>query len=261
MYRTIFFLTLSVCLHGQSPFPFTLTGEVENAPNHFTVELVNASHQTSFGRSYGSTNGHFTIASVEPGHYEVHVLDESGRILRIEYTDLSPSAGPLMIRLPVEKAPERPVSGVISAKELTKERRAASRLLDAAMNLRHKADIRGAMEKCMAAIERDPTYALAHLELANRYMDLKQPWDARNELLKAVALEPKFGPAYTNLAIVDLKLGNVAGAEQAAVGALALNRDDPRANYLKKVTLWLQHKGPKPDQTESAAFSQQQESN
>ena len=241
----VFFPLLAAALAAQTTVPCSLTGEIENAPNQFMVELVNRFGHGPPTRAFGHS-GRFNVAPLDSGSYELRILDRDGGLLKTEYIEVGPSMPPAIIRLPEVKPPARPVSGVVHLAELTKERRASVDLLIAAARLRKKSDVEGAILKTRQAIERDPAFAAPHLEMANRYIGLNSPGDARRELLRAIELDPKYVDAYTNLAIVDLTLGDPIGAEQAALHAAALSPGSERATYLLALSLWFQNRGPRP---------------
>jgi hypothetical protein len=240
MHRTgLAFLIFVSVLAAQGGAPVTMSGDVANVPEPLIIEAVNNSTHMPVARVFVERDGHFALGPLEPGSYELRVRTEaSGHVLRSEFLEVHGGAPPVSIHLPrVER--QRPISGVVSYRQLTKERSAALKLLAEA---RRDHDV----EKVRRAIGKDPAFAAAHHELAIHFLALNRPWDARNALLKTIELEPSFYPAFVNLAVANLVGGNAIGAGQAALRALELQPGDGQARYLLEVALWLQGRGPKP---------------
>ena len=247
MLRILFTAALCVSfLAAQSAMPSRVTGEILNAPNDLVVELISTGNHLSTARAFVQPDGRFSLGPVTSGNYELRVSTYKGELLHTEYVEAQTSGNSIQIRLHEEKKTERPVSGLVSLKELTKERRAAMKLMMAATVFREKSQAEKAVQKYEEAIERDPTFALPHHDLAVQFLGMKRPSDARNHLLKAIELDPKLEMAYTNLSIADLALGDPLGAEVSANTALSLNAKDTKASYLKSVSLYLQGRGLRP---------------
>lgn len=250
---SMFGMLAASIMMGQGLMPAVLTGEIQNAPDDYVVELLSGnSHQVKL-RTYGRADGRFSLGPTEPGNYELRVSTDRGEMLYSEQIQLQPGQPMTQIRLREQAAPARPVSGVVSARELTQERRKALRLVMDATGLRQRSKIDAAIRKYEQAIRTDPTYAVPHHDLAVQYINMKRPWDARRHLLRAIELDPNLRTAYVNLSVADLALGDPLGAELSAQHALSLNRDDPKASYLKSVSLYMQRRGPKPAPYESFA--------
>lgn len=253
MHRLSFLLSLCAIVCAQPKQMVSFSGEVESAPPHFTVELVDLQNHMASARAYGRADGNFRFDSVDSGHYELRVVSDHGQVLRSEFIDVMPSTTHLTVRLTSLPAPDRPVSGVVSVQELSKTRQQSIRFLQSAARFRGRGDLNRALEKDRQAVNCDPNFAGARLELANRYLELSRPWDARNELLEAIRLDPKLVVAYVNLAAADLLRGDAAGAEQAAGGALARDPENKRARYLSALAKWVQGRGPRPAQDAAIA--------
>jgi len=251
MQNLLLFCAASVCLLSAQGIGINLQGEVENAPPRFVIDVLHADSHIPAGRAFGGHDGRFTIGPLEPGRYEVRVNTDHGDTLRTEYVDVHQTMTPLSIRLRLSDPGARPVSGLVSVKELSKERRSAIKLMKDALVRRRRSDAAGALERYEQAAQMDPSFALAHHELAVHYMGSQRPSDARREFLIAIELDPKLQTAYTNLSIADLTLGDPIAAEQAAERALEMNGDDPKARYVHDLSRWLQRKGCRPKSYEN----------
>jgi len=234
-------------LSAQFGPPLIIQGEVENQDaDTLVVEAISTSGHRSISQALTRRDGRFSLGPLEPGSYEIRVKTEMDQLPRSDWVEVHSAMPPLSIRLPAANRPQRPVSGLVSFRDLTKERRTAARLLIEARDLPRRSKLEDAFRKIEKSVRQDPSFAAAHHELAIQLLILKRPWDARNELLLTINLDPKFQAAYTNLAVADLEMGNSIGAEQAAARSLEIKPGDPRAQYLRDLSRWLQQRGPKP---------------
>jgi predicted Zn-dependent protease len=75
--------------------------------------------------------------------------------------------------------------------------------------------ISGAEEHFKKALRLDPSYALAHYQFGRLLVQRKDYSEARDELERAVALQPDLDEAYFQLAHADIRLGEKGEAEKA----------------------------------------------
>lgn len=84
--------------------------------------------------------------------------------------------------------------------------------------------------KLKTVVAHKPDSALAHVVLAEAYLQKKQLDQAIPELNKAVALQPKYAPAHADLGLAYLQNGQNPQAIQEYHTGLLLNPDDARAH-------------------------------
>lgn len=216
-----------------------LSGFVRPAVEGLEVEVSAIGGRGNTGHSYTSSDGRFDFGYLEPGQYQIKVMTPSGSLLRVELVNLSSGTPPVEVHIPQAKI-QRPVSGLVSVKALTKDRGMAMKLIQQATALNAKGQVAASIERLQRAAERDPQFALTHHELAARYCQEKRLFEARNELLKAIEIDPRMIVAYTNLGLVDIGLGNVEGALAVAERAVELDRANVKARAIVQFALrWL----------------------
>ena len=98
----------------------------------------------------------------------------------------------------------------------------AYELYDQATDLRDAGDKPGAITKLEAALEVDPSMAIAHGMLAKLYADLAEIDKAILHAKKVVELEPEDTFSYTALSVIYQRCGKIPEAEHAK--ALAFNK-------------------------------------
>jgi Flp pilus assembly protein TadD len=76
-----------------------------------------------------------------------------------------------------------------------------------------------AIQNLTKAINRDPDYVQALATLGSAYLTDKQYDEARKALNKALELAPAFGPAWNNMCLLELELGNIEKAREYAAKA------------------------------------------
>lgn len=113
-----------------------------------------------------------------------------------------------------QKPSATPKHGVANAEAQT-----LNRLLDAAQQAIDRQDYASAAQNYKDYLAKKPDDATVHYDLGYAYTALHEPADAKSEYAKAIALNPKLGPAYQNLGITllpDDPAGAVASLQKAA---------------------------------------------
>jgi tetratricopeptide (TPR) repeat protein len=108
---------------------------------------------------------------------------------------------------------------------------ALNHLLDAAQQAIDRQDYAGAAQNYQDYLAKKPDDATVHYDLGYLYTALHKPLDAKSEYEKAIALNPKLGPAYQNLGITLLPT-DLAGAVAALQKAAELLPADARTKWL-----------------------------
>ncbi len=125
-----------------------------------------------------------------------------------------------------QKPSATPKHGVANA-----EAQALNHLLDAAQQAIDKQDYASAAQNYKDYLAKNPDDATVHYDLGYAYTALHKPADAKSEYEKAIALNPKLGPAYQNLGITLLP-DDPAGAVAALQKASELLPADARTKWL-----------------------------
>jgi type IV pilus assembly protein PilF len=92
---------------------------------------------------------------------------------------------------------------------------------DIAVAQLNEGNMRGALRELLAAVELDPTLAVAHNALGLVYHSMGRLDDALTHYEKAVTLNPKFSEAHNNLGVLLIDLGRydeAIGGFQTALG-------------------------------------------
>jgi tetratricopeptide (TPR) repeat protein len=130
--------------------------------------------------------------------------------------------------------------------------RELNHLLDAAQQAVDRQDYASAAQNYQNYLAEKPDDATVHYDLGYAYTALHKPVDARSEYEKAIALNPKLGPAYQNLGITLLPT-DPAGAVAALQKAAELLPADARTRWLLGTALEDSGKlAPAIDQFEAA---------
>ncbi len=129
---------------------------------------------------------------------------------------------------------------------------ALNRLLDAAQQAIDKQDYAAAAQNYQDYLAKRPGDATVHYDLGYAYTALHKPADAKSEYEKAIALNPKLGPAYQNLGITLLPT-DPAGAAAALQKAVEFLPADARTEWLLGTALQASGKlAPAIEEFESA---------
>lgn len=104
-------------------------------------------------------------------------------------------------------------------------------LLNAAQQAIDRQDYAGAAQNYQDYLAKKPDDATVHYDLGYAYTALHKPADAKSEYEKAIALNPKLGPAYQNLGITLLAT-DPAGAAAALQKAAELLPADARTKWM-----------------------------
>lgn len=185
--------------------------------------------------------GSFRLFGAAPGAYELQVLDRTGNELVSQYVQVNSPNTTVSVSLP-ERKREAESNGVISVARLRhKPKAAASKAFLRAQNYSDKHQFDKAAFELQKAIAADPDYIEAYSNLGVQYMRLARYQEAVQQFRKAIELDPGTGIYYSNMALVMAKIGPISEAQSMAFRGVELDSANPRARF---VLGWVLAKQP-----------------
>ena len=131
---------------------------------------------------------------------------------------------------------DKPIAGLVSLTELQHQpSKKAVRLLLDAQRYSSAHETRKAIAKLEQAIQVDPSFREAHLNLGVQYARSARVQDAMTEFQRAVDIGPPDVKAYSNLAWCYARLGQFHDAEVFARRALALDPSNAPAQTIFRI--------------------------
>lgn len=241
-------LFTSCLLAQQTPRRSSVRGEVRGylpADAQVEISACTGGGAAGYPASAIHPSGSFELRDVEPGCYRVSVVaGTSGHRLYESIHDLSGTNGSLELRLR-ESENERPAASGISLAALRpKPSKKAARLLEDAGRLSRQGDYQGAAVKLRQAIEREPAFAEAHINLGAQLMRLGQPEAALAEFEQGRLLGIASAPLLTNIAAAHLELRRLPESEAALRDAFRADADYPQAHFILAQVLLRQKQSP-----------------
>ncbi len=220
----------------------TLKGQIEaRVTQGLTVQLYDLTRRTTLTSSTVYMDGRFEIHDAAPGPYLVTVLDQTGEEVYNGNVNVGVLALPLVIRID-ERERTRPPSSTISIYQL--QHVPSRKALDAAgraEKLSQAGSFVKAAESLEKAVALSPDYADAHTNLGAQYLRLGRYADSITETERAEALDGPTPLRLCNLGFAELQLHRSAESMEAARKAVQLKSDEPCANYLMGLLLFLKH--------------------
>lgn len=195
------------------------------------VELHGSSEAIHSLRAPVESSGRFQFDAVEPGQYELRLVDPYGAVIARDIVLIAEFAPPLIVRLPrPEAAPRR--NGVVSVRQLRgRTSRTAVKEFSRAAKASHKSDGAGAIRHLQRAIALAPEFLEAHNNLGVQYLAAGRTSDAVEQFRTALGLNPQSAITQANLALALYTRGELKGAEAAAHEATSLQPDLLPAQY------------------------------
>ena len=241
-------LFASCLLAQQSPRRSSVRGEVRGSvPPDAQVEIQACTGGSAGGFPASAINpsGAFELRDVEAGCYRVSVVaGTSGNRLYESIHDLNGTHGSLELRLRESKV-ERPVASGISLAALRpKPSKKAAHLLEDAGRLSREGHYQEAAGKLRQAIEREPAFAEAHINLGAQLMRLGQPEVALAEFEQGRLLGIASAPLLTNIAAAQLELRRLPESEAALREAFRADEAYPQAHFILAQVLLRQKQSP-----------------
>jgi tetratricopeptide (TPR) repeat protein len=118
---------------------------------------------------------------------------------------------------------------------------ALSNLLTAAQAAMERKDFQAAAQNYQDYLAKKPDDALVHFNLGYAWMSMQKLTDAKSEYEKAIALDPKMGPAYLNLGLTLVDT-DPAAAVTPLQKAVELAPNQPGPKFLLGVALEKTHR-------------------
>jgi tetratricopeptide (TPR) repeat protein len=227
----VFLLTLGAAAQGfrAGVIEGQLSATQGSLPDRLSIEVVAEGRVVD--RTDAARDGSFTFRNLDAGQYEIRVVDVRANVIRTDFVAIGPQTGRLEFRLPGLRE-ERPASGTISLRALTKPTPAAARkALIRSQAAFARGDIQQAFEHLLTAKGKCLECPEVHNNLGALYMKTGAFENAAFAFSTAVELDPSSSPAQTNLALALITLGQYAQAEAPARKGLELDAGSTAARY------------------------------
>jgi len=195
------------------------------------VELIGSGNQVA--ETYTNDHGQAQFFNVALGNYQVSVSGSGIQTTISEMFEVDARKGTqtIFVRVkPAETGDAKTVKGesaTVAANDL-KVPRKVSQAFDKATKLIAKQQWQPAIDQLNKALALYPSYAQAYNNLAVVYARLGDTAKEREAFHKATAANDHFAPAFVNLARLELKEHNFAGAEADLTKASAADPTDVR---------------------------------
>jgi len=241
----LFLLSASV-LRAQFPVGGALVrGEVQAGrewTNRLRVDVYDSSSHLRVGQAMVSPRGTFEVDSVPNGFYEVRLVDQNSDALLTQYVNINQSTPILAFDL-IGPTKAEPPSGTVDLSQLGHrlDRHAEQAFQKAAKAIAHD-NHEDAIRYLQKAIQADPDYTAAHLELAAQYSATGAADRALEEFRAVTRLEPRNTFGHLNLAILLNRLNQLPEAETEARVASRLDPASAKASFLAGTILLRERK-------------------
>jgi len=220
-----------------------MSGKIEGVsgdPGALYVELRDAMGHTVVERSPVASDGSFGIDAPN-GFYDVRVVTGiHDEVIAEDYVQINGMNGPLVLRLPQRETP-RPVSGVVSVKDLQAQvpKKAWQAFLKA-QQYSEAAKTGPAIVQLQRAIALDPGWRDAHTNLGAQLLRAGRAEESLVEFREALRIGPPSAKLYTNLGTALATMHRMEEAESTVRTALNLDGSDAKTQYLLGDILALQ---------------------
>jgi tetratricopeptide (TPR) repeat protein len=216
--------------------------QARGAIGNLMVEIDSIGGGLNGFRTEVGHQGSFRFMGVKPGHYTLKVVDLYGNVIQREFIDVHRSSGPVIIRLEQpEKEPSK--GGVISVQRLQhKVPKAARKEHERADKAMKENDVEKSIAHLKKAVEIDPQFVEAYINLGARHLKLNQPEKALAAFESAVKIDENLSVGYSNAAAALIVLQRFEEAETAAQKALDSDPTNLRGRYMLGLALLHQNK-------------------
>ena len=239
------FITVVLC--AQPSAGVLVTGEIQSRNpdqvRNLYVELYEMQGHRMIERTIVAPDGGFRFYGVDAGSYSIRVLAAPGAEPIVEqYCQIAPASSPLVLRLP-DQAASRPPAGMVSLREL--RHKIPKQALRAAVDAQHFSEAQDAphaIAKLEQAIQIDPDFRDAHINLGAQYARARRYTEAMEQFQRALEIGPPDAILYSNLSWAYSAFKQFPLAEEFARKALALDPENPKARYLLDRALMQQGK-------------------
>jgi tetratricopeptide (TPR) repeat protein len=222
-----------------SSFPISglITGPSANEMGQLRAELVDLQSRAVRAESIVSANGIFSFGQVPSGAYELRITSLLGGLLHSREIHTSAHQQVQVTLASVTRPAVAPVSLRRLQHQVPKE---ARKKMEAAEKLFRDGKKYEAYEKVQAAVAIDPEYFEALSNLGALELFANEPAKASVHLAKALEIEPAASLVAANLSAAHLLLDHFAEAEAAARQSIRSNPNFGRSRYLLAVSLLKQ---------------------
>jgi tetratricopeptide (TPR) repeat protein len=245
-------IAFALSANAQYPLPFgdrgsepaTVRGVIQNTAigSHLVVELDSAIGSHGGFRSDVAQQGSFTFMSVPQGQYILKVMDFYGTVIHREFVEVNQMVGGITVRLPEMKR-ETGRGGTVSVQRLMhKIPKEARKEFERAEKAAGKGDNAQSIAHLKKAVQIDPEYFEAYVNLGVRYLREENADEALRSFEQALKIDESNSIAYSNTASALLLLDRFGDAEKAARRSLEIDPGNPRARYMLGLALIQQQK-------------------
>jgi tetratricopeptide (TPR) repeat protein len=217
-----------------------LEGEVTPAGqgSGLTVELYDPSNNLLIERAFITHSGRFDFMNLSAGDFGIRLTDQTGNVITQEYIRVGDAGNFVTLRLPVQTVAAKAPPGTVSLSQLShKVPKEARKQFEKSLKAKKKGRVDESIACLEKALEIDPDYMEAHVNLAAALLRKGQTSEAMLHLERAIELDPASGPAFLNLAIAYLEQGRPEDAERAARQAYKLDPTNPKPRYILALAL------------------------
>jgi Tfp pilus assembly protein PilF len=208
----------------------------------YSIQLVGLGDSKLRGSVTAETeSGRFSVSGIPQGEYELTVRDGANRAVSQEVLWAGSGSNLVTVRLPEGVHSDRPVSGVVSVRNL--RHKVPSRALKEFRKAEAEARKNRAAESIAhlkQALEIDPAFTAAYNNLGIRYMEQGDFANAIPEFQKALALDDTSAPANTNLGLACYVVKRCPEAEQYARRSVKLDSTSNKARYVLGLVLYAE---------------------
>jgi tetratricopeptide (TPR) repeat protein len=222
-----------------SSFPISglITGPSASDMAQLRVELVDPNSRIVRAESIVSASGLFSFGAMPSGAYELRVSSVLGGMLHTRDIHTNAHQQVQIVLSPVTRPAVAPVSLRRLQHQVPKQ---ARKKMEAAEKLFREGKKFEAYENVQAAVAIDPDYFEALSNLGALELIANEPAKASVHLAKALEIEPAASLVAANLSAAHLLLDHFAEAEAAARQSIRANPNFGRSRYLLAVSLLKQ---------------------
>jgi Tfp pilus assembly protein PilF len=190
--------------------------------NRLVLELFNTQTGQVVQRVNPGADGSFQLGPVPVGQYQLRVADLYGNVVEQQFVDVHDEIRHVFVTLPDAKK-ERPVSGTVSVAQLThKISRKALKEFAKAQEAARAGDDAKSIRCLLRAIAIDPEYMEAYSNLGSRYFKMHELDKALEAFRRACDLDPDSPIVLNNLAMALYSAHDYGQAEEIAQHLLRL---------------------------------------
>ncbi|HEY3936606.1 MAG TPA: tetratricopeptide repeat protein [Bryobacteraceae bacterium] len=229
---------------SNDPPKITLHGHISSEGEisaEYTIALYSLSGRAASEQTQADPTGEFAVSEVSAGDYRLVVTNRAGAVVEQEFVHVG-SGSPIDVRVPKQMQPEAPAGTVTVAQLSHKAPRKAQQELKAAYRARSRGDQEGSLTQLRKAVALDPQFAQAHSDLAAQYIVLKHYDLALAQADEAVKLDSASAVAQLNRSICLVRMNRLEEAEAAARLAKRLDPTSLRSEYALGLILAQQKK-------------------